>query len=198
MSTQTPYGRLTGVWKIYVAAATEAKPALDTSPGANWTELGPTDGEQSFQMTGAFTALYDNDATGPRKHIRPEEGAVFKATLVDLNLEEKIIAQGQSVAAVVTATSGALNVKRLANRRGFNSTRYSFLARGGALDATNTMSPYGAWPAQLYIPIGVFDGEPEEVYSKDGSPGLEFEFTAEWDSSQSAGYEFGYLEVQSS
>lgn len=198
MATQTPFGRLAGVWKFYLAPATEAKPNLDASVAGNWVEIGATDGEQTFQLTGALTAFYDNDATGPRKHVRPEEGAMVKATLVNLTLEHRARLRGQPTADVTTTTSGALAVKRLPNRRGFIPTRYSLLARGGALEASNTMSPYGAWPAQLWIPIGVFDGEPEETYAKDGSPAIEFEFLAEWDSAQSAGNEFGYLEAQSS
>lgn len=198
MTTQTPYGRLVGVWKIYLAPATESKTNLDATPSGNWVEVGATDGEQVFQLTGSLTPFMDNDSTGPRKHVRPEEGAMFKATLVNLTLEHRARIRGMATADVTTTTSGALAVKRLPNRRGYVPTRYSLLARGGAIESSNTMSPYGAWPAQLYIPIGVFDGEPEETYAKDGSPGIEFEFLAEWDSTQTAGNEFGYLEVQSS
>lgn len=198
MSSQTPYSRLVGVWKIWIAPATEAIPALDASPSGNWVALGVTDGDQTFQRTGSLTPFTNNDITGPSKHVRPEEGAMFKATLVNMTFENKAYVMGMSSSTVVTATSGALNVKRIPLRRGFIPTRYSLLARGGALEASNTMSPYGAWPAQVYIPIGVFDGEPEETYGKDGSPSIEFEFMAEWDSTQSAGNEFGWEEAQSS
>ena len=99
---------------------------------------------------------------------------------------------------VTTTTSGALAVKKLPYRRGFIPTRYALLLRGGAITGSDTDSPYGAWPAQRYIPQGVFDGEPSSVRGKDGSPGLEFTFVAEWYEAASAGEEFGYLMAQSS
>lgn len=195
MATSTPYGRLVGTWKIYVAPATAVKPDLLAAPTAPWVELGVTEGEQSFKSTGPLIALYDNHSTGRIKHIRPVEGFQFAARVVNMTQEDRAYAKSMAASSVVTATSGAGNVKRLPNKRGYLPTRYSLLARGGALEASNTMSGYGPWPAQLYIPIGVFDGEPEEVYANDGSPAIEFMFEAEVDDTQSAGNEFGYLEM---
>jgi hypothetical protein len=197
MASQTPFAKLVGVWKFWIAPQGEALPALDATPAGNWAELGNTTGEQTIQLTGTLTAIRDNHSTGPRKHIRPEEGFGVSAQLADLTLEGRAGVRGIPASEVVTATSGGLTVKKLANRRGFISTRYALLARGGAIEATNTMSPYGAWPAQLYIPVGVFDGEPSETYSVDGSPSLEFTFAAEFDATQTAGNEFGWMEAQS-
>lgn len=197
MSAQTPYARLVGTWKFWIAPVGTAKPDLDAAPAGDWVALGATDGDQTFRIMGEYTDFKDNESTAPRKHIRPEEGVEVVASLVNLTLEDKAYIRSMAATAVVTASSGALNVKRLSNKRGFSPTRYSLLARGGAIES-NTMSPYGAWPAQLWIPQGVFDGESEEVYAKDGSPAVEFTYRAEHDSTQAAGYELGYLEVQSS
>lgn len=194
MASQTPYAKLVGTWKFWLAPVGEAKPNLDATPAGNWVALGNTEGEQTWKLAGKLTALRDNHSTGPVKHIRPEEGCSIKAKLANLTLEDRAKVRSMASSDVTTTTSGALNVKRLANKRGYIPTRYALLARGGAIEPNNTMSPYGAWPAQLWIPQGVFDGEPEETYATDGNPAIEFEFTAE----DEATNQFGYLEVQSS
>lgn len=198
MSSQTPYHRLVGTWRIYLAPASEAKPNLDASPAGNWTDIGETDGEQIIRWSGALNQLTDNFHTGPVKHIRPEEAFEFEFSLAKLTLENLARVKGQATSDVTTTTSGALAVKRLPNKRGYIPTRYALLARGGAVEASNTMSPYGAWPAQLWVPIGVFDSEPELAFSKDGSPTPSTVYRAEEDDTQSTGNQFGYLEVQSS
>lgn len=197
MASQTPYGRLTGTWKFWAAPSTEAIPDLDAAPAGNWVELGATEGDQAFTFTGALTGFSDNEATGNRKHVRPEEGLGVTATLVNVTLEMMAKSLGMAAADVVGGVSGALTTKKLKLRRGHTPTRYSLLARGGATPASNHMSPYGAWPAQLWVPMGVFDGEPALTFSKGGSPGVAFEFLAEYDDNQAAGEEFGYLIVQS-
>lgn len=199
MADTTPYAMLTGTWKFWVAPSGETKPDLATTPpGGNWVELGNTEGDQILRYEGGLTPFYDNHSTGARKYVRPVEGFVVEAALAHLTFEAKayIASMAQSVITTATAT-GPITVKRIPNRRGFNPTKYALLARGGTAVPTNTMSPYGAWPAQLWIPEGVFDGEPEETYSKAGSPLLTFMFRATEDTTQSAGNEFGYLEAQS-
>lgn len=195
MASSTPYARLVGTWRIYVAAVGETKPDLGASVAGNWVELGYTEGEQTYRIHGALQALYDNHSTGRVKHIRPVEGCSFSARVVNLSQEDRARARSMAVSTVTTATATGYNVKLLPNKRGYIPTRYALLARGGALEAANTMSPYGVLPAQLWIPIGVFDGEPEEVYANDGSPAIEFMFEAEIDDGQSAGNEFGYMET---
>lgn len=198
MASGTPYAMLTGMWKFWVAAAGTAKPDISDVTLTGFTALGATEGDQTIKYEGSLTMLYDNHATGPRKAIRPVEGFTVQASLAHLTLEDRAYVASMAASDVVTATAvGPITVKRLPNRRGFNPTKYTLLARGGAIEATNTLSPYGAWPAQLWIPQGVFDGEPEEKYSKGGSPLLAFVFRAMFDSTQAAGYEFGYLEAES-
>lgn len=199
MASLTPYARLVGTWVFYVAAASTAAPNLDANPGGSWTQLGNTDGDQSYQWSGAHVALRDNHTTGPRKHILPEQDFRVNASIVHLTLENLAYALGMAVADVVTTTSGALDVKKLGLIRNYTPQRFALLARGGAVDsgASNTMSAYGAWPAQLWIPAGVFASEPQPTFSKGGSPALACVFTAEYDDSQSAGEEFGWLMMRS-
>lgn len=198
MASQTPYAQLTGTWKFWVATASTAIPDIDAAPSGSWTEIGATDGDQTLQWLGALVAFSDNETTGPRKHVRPEEGFTVAASLVDLTLEKWARVLSMASSDVTTTTSGGESVKKMPLKRGFIPTRYALLARGGAIVSANTLSPYGAWPSQLWIPQGVFDGEPSQAYGKSNRPMVPFLFRAEVDSSQSAGEEFGYLMVQSS
>ena len=198
MASKAPFAQLTGTWKFWIAAMSTAIPDLDAVPPGAWAELGATDGDQSMQWLGSLTMFSDNNTTGPRKHVRPEEGFNVGATLVNLTLEDIARVLSMDVAEVTTTTSGALSVKNLPLKRGFIPNCYAILARGGAVVANNTMSGYLAAPAQLWIPRGVFDGEPTMSFSKSNRPGIQFQFVAEVDDTQPAGYEFGYLMMQES
>ena len=193
MSYNTPYGRLTGTMTIYVAPLTagvaEAKPAINADPAGNWTVLGETDGDQEFENVGALTFFRDNDHTGPRKAVRPEEDYIFRAMLVNLTLEQRAYVNSMLQSLVVTDAAPPA-IKTLPHKRGFYPTPYSLLVKG------TYDSPYGQFPGQHYIPMGYFDGEPTETRAKDGSPGLEFEFTAIEDTAQASGMEFGWMEAQ--
>jgi hypothetical protein len=197
MASQTPYAQLTGTWKFWLAAASTAEPDLDDATLTGYTLLGATDGDQNLAWTGALTMFGDNNSNGPRKHVRAEEGFNVGATVVELTLENLAYVLGLAQAAVASETSGVLDTKKLPLKRGYIPNRYALLARGGAVVAANTMSAYGAWPGQLWIPQGVFDGEPSMAFGKSNRPGVQFTFKAEVDSSQAAGYEFGQLRMQS-
>ena len=60
------------------------------------------------------------------------------------------------------------------------------------------MSAYGAWPAQIWVPMGVFEGIPTVTFGRAGTPGLAFLFHAEEDDTQPSGEEFGFIMMQSS
>lgn len=198
MAAQTPFARLVGTWIIYLGPAQEPKTNLDAVPAGNWLTIGVTDGDQVLRFTGSKTMFGDNSHTGPVKHVLPEEGCEFEFSLANLTLESLAKIKGMAAADVITTTSGAYNVKRLPNKRGYIPTRYALLARGGAVEATNTMSAYLAGEAQLWIPQGVFDSEPDLTFGKGNSPTPTTVFTAEEDDTQSAGNQFGYLEMKSS
>ena len=184
MTAHTPYGRLTGTWKVYLAAASTAKPTVTSTPGADWTELGPTEGEQSIQFGGPLVKFYDNDNQGPVKSVRPQEDPSVSFTVVNLTLENygRIISTLSSV--VDLGSSRELPIER-----GATPTRYALLLK------TLTQSPYGLYPDQIYIPIAVNGSEPTETRSKGGSPGLACMFHAEVDSTQAAGKSLGWREA---
>jgi len=196
MASQTPYAQLVGTWIFYVAAAQTAIPDLD-AVATGWTEIGKTDGDQTLQWNGTLTAFSNNDHNGALKHVRPDAGFTVQATVVDLTLENLATALSMAAAEVVAGTSGALTTKKFGLKHEYIPTRYAILARGGAVESANTMSAYGVFPAQLWIPQGVFDGEPSLGFGKSNRPGAQFSFKAEVDTTQAAGEEFGYLLMQS-
>ena len=197
MPTNTPYSRLTGTLTTYIAAYGTAATDIDVAIPAAWTELGPTDGNQSVKILGSYEFFYDNDNLGPVKAVKPVAGVTVTATLVNMTPEQLAVVIGHAAADVVDHdTVATASVRLLPLGKDFAANEFAMCLRGGAQPITNLDSPFGAFPAQIYIPRGVFDGEPELVRAKDGSPGAEFTFTALVDPNAAAGRELGYFEAQ--
>lgn len=191
MAHSKPFEQLTGTLTVYIADVGTAIPGADETPGVDWTELGCTDGEQSVQHAGALEYFYDNCHQGPVKAVRPEEDTILAFTLVGLTLEKygSVISSADNVD---TNTTPNPDVKTLPLKRGFTNQAYALIFRGEAL------SPYGVWPGQYVIPRGVFDGEPQPTFAKDGRVGLEIEFRALEDPDQAKEDKLGWLEVNCS
>lgn len=189
MAHSLPFDQLTGPLQVYVAPVGSTVPDIDTTPASPWVELAETDGEQSIQHAGALIYFRDNAHQGPRMAVRPEEDVIMAFTLVSLTLEHyaRILDQ---VGDVTTAGSG-VETKVLPLERGFVPTEYALLFRGIAA------SPYGIWPGMYVVPRGVFDGEPQPAFAKDGRPALECEFHALVNVTLSPEYELGWLIVES-
>ena len=189
MAHSEPFEQLTGTLTVYIAAVGTTIPDVDETPGADWTEIGCTDGEQSVQNAGALEYFYDNCHQGPVKAVRPEEDVIIAFTLVGLTLENyaSVISD---VANVITNTTPNPDERSLPLKRRFVPGPYALLFRGEAL------SPYGALPGMYVIPRGVFDGEPQPTFAKDGRVGLEIEFRALEDTTQATGDELGWLVVE--
>lgn len=197
MATNTPYSRLSGTLTVYVAAYGTAATDLDVAMPGAWTELGPTDGDQAIKATGGKEYFYDNDNLGPVKAVTPEAGVEVTATLVNMTPEQLALAIGMAAADVVDHDTGlGVSVRLLPLGRDFAANEYAVTLRGGAQPITNVDSPFGAFPAQVYIPRAVFDGDIELVRSKSGSPGAECNLVALVDPNAAAGRELGYYESQ--
>jgi hypothetical protein len=188
MSSNEPFSQLTGPTDIYVGPVGETVPAVNATPAGNWILLGPTDGEQSIQHSGALTYFRDNDHQGPVKAVRPEEGVMFAFTVVGLTLEN--YARYLDQASDVTSDAGPPATKTLPLKRGFTPNEYALLFKGEA------DSPYGAFPAMYVVPRGVFDGEPTLTRGKDQRPGLECEFQVIEDDNQADANRMGWLVAQ--
>lgn len=190
MANSLPYDQLVGPLLVYVAPYGEAVPAVNATPAGNWAQLGPTDGEQSFQNIGKLTYFRDNEHQFPIKATRPDEDGVLRFTVVGLTLENyaKILSR---TANLVTA-GGPPATRKLPLKRGATPTEYAFLFKGTAL------SPYGAYPGQYVLPRAVFDGEPQFTVARDGRAGLECEIYVLDDPNTAGNDSGGYLIVQTS
>lgn len=188
MASTEPFDQLTGTLKIYIAPQGEAIPAVNTTPTGNWVELGATDGEQSLEHAGENTYFRDNAHQGPVKGVRPEEDVIAHFTVVGLTLENyaRILHQVSQV----TTAGGPPATKKIPLKRGATLTEYALLLRGEA------MSPYGIFPAMYVIPRGVFDGQPQPTFAKDGRPALECDFYVLEDDSQADADRMGWLIAQ--
>jgi hypothetical protein len=185
----TPFNQLIGALKVYVAPFGTAVPDVDDAPGGGWTLLGPTDGGQQIAHMGALTYFRDDDHQGPVKAVRPEEDVRVSMTVVGLTLEN--YARILHAAGNVDTAAGPPATKTTHLKRGATPTQYAMLLRG------TTMSPYGNFPGQYVIPKGVFDGEPEPAFTKDGRAALATEFRALEDDTQvDTDKSLGYLVVQ--
>lgn len=189
MAHSEPFEQLTGTLTVYIAEVGTTIPDVQDTPGEDWTELGCTDGEQSVQHAGALEYFYDNCHQGPVKAVRPEEDTILAFTLVGLALEKygAVVSDADNV---TTDTVPNPDTKTFPLKRGFTNQAYALIFKGEAL------SPYGVWPGQYVIPRGVFDGEPQPTFAKDGRVGLEIEFRALEDATQVAAQRLGWLEVQ--
>lgn len=189
----TPFEQLAGViLKVYLhTTPSTVAPAVNADPtGAGWVLLGDTDGGQTVTHGGAKTKIYDDAHQGPVKAVRPQEDPVISTMLVDMTLEN--YARVLSNVAAVTSAAGPPAIKTMPIKRGRFGQRYAFLFR------SSIASPYGNFPAQYYLPIGEFDGEPAPAFTKDGRAGLQVDIFAIEDDTQSSGNELGVLTAQTS
>lgn len=177
MAHSEPFEQLTGTLTVYIAPVGSTVPDVANTPESPWVEIGCTDGEQSLQHAGALEYFRDNCHQGPVKAVRPEEDVIVAFTLVGLTLENYAYIL-HAVADVVEDTDADPDTKTIHLKRGFVPTEYALLFRGEAL------SPYGVYPGMYVIPRGVFDGEPQPTFAKDGRAGLEVEFHALEDDDQ--------------
>ena len=185
-----PSEQIVGSGTVYLAPAGEAKPDVDTTPAGNWVAMGATDGGLTFDDEGDLTFWMDDQHQGPRKATRPEEHKKFTSVFVDMTLEA--YARLLSAVGNVSTDAGPPAIKKLQLQRGFDPTEYTFLFRAEA------QSPYGSLPAQYFVPRAVVDGSPGSVYAKDERLGVEVTMEAITDTTQSAGDEMGWWEVQTS
>ena len=177
MAHSEPFEQLTGTLTVYIAPVGSTVPDVDNTPESPWVELGCTDGEQSLQHAGALEYFRDNCHQGPVKAVRPEEDVIVAFSLVGLTLENYAYIL-HAVANVATDAVADPDTKTMPLKRGFVPTEYALLFRGEAL------SPYGVFAGMYVIPRGVFDGEPQPTFAKDGRAALETEFHALEDDDQ--------------
>lgn len=190
MAANTPYGQLVGPLKVYVATALTVEPAVNATPGGSWTEVGATDGEQGINKEADLLKFYDNDHQGPVKAVTPEENPMIEFTLV--NLTHNHFARIMSNISQITTAAGPPAVSRVPLKSGYDPTEYALLFKGLA------DSPFGNFPAQYYIPRGVFEKVMELTRGKENRAELDCTFHALEDDNQSDINRLGWVTAQTS
>jgi hypothetical protein len=192
-----PYEIIIGAPEVYIGPKGEAKPHLDDTPAGNWVLLG-TEGRKNFAEDGVKVKLSQKialhrtaGATGPVKASRESEDLVISLKLLDLSLAEVSRALNGNTVSDTAASSGIPGSSSLNLNRGLDVTEYALLVKGDS-------SPEGdGFTMQYWVPRVIVTSDPEIVHNKKDPAGVEMEFTALEDGDQSAGQEFGTLEVQS-
>lgn len=192
MAASTPYARIVGPCKFYLAAASTAEPAVNATPGADWTEIGPTDGEQSVAKDSPNEYLYDNDHQGPVKGVTPQEDVMVKGILVGMT--QAHFARIIHTAANLTTAAGPPAVSRIPFKSGYIPGEYALLMKGEA------DSPFGNFPGQNYFPRGVFERTFEIKRGKGAgsAASLAFEFRVLEDDTQTENNKMGWSTAQTS
>lgn len=188
MAANTPFDQLVGTVSIFIAAYGVAEPAVDTTPGAGWVELGCTEGEQSYTEEGELTKFYDNCHQGAVKTTLGQQDPLVSFNLVGLSLENV----ARTLRSVSAVTNPSATTRRLGLKRPAAQTEYALLFKGAA------DSPYGNFPGQIYLPRGVFEGKLTLVRSKTGRPAVACVFHVLEDDAQAELDRLGWMTVQTS
>lgn len=190
MAASTPYGQLVGPVKVYVAPAGTAEPTVSSTPGGSWTELGATADDQTIGSDAPNTYFYDNDHQGPVKAVTPQEDP--KATFNLVNLTHAHVARILHDVANITTSAGPPAISQVPIKSGYIPGEYAILLKGLA------DSPFGNYPAQTWLPRGVFEKTWELTRGKTTRAGIACEFRVLEDDSQTEGLKLGRMTAQTS
>jgi len=188
MAGNTPFEQLVGPLTFYLATYGTAEPAVESTPGASWVELGCTEGDQTYDESGELTKFYDNCHIGPVKTVLGQQDPMITMTLVGLTLENI----ARTIRTVGAVTAPTATTKRLGLKRTAAQTEYALLAKGAAA------SPYGNLPGQFFFPRGVFDGKLAKTFGKTTRTAVAVTFHALEDDLQAELDRLGWLTVQTS
>lgn len=188
MSNVQPYSILVGVGQLYRAAVGEPFPNVDAVPGANWTNMGNTDGGVTVTLEQTLAQHRVDQSTGPKKVTRSEENLIIETNLAQATLENLASLLTEAVVDTPPGTT-TIGTREVNLYRGFTVQEFTLLFRG--------ISPYGPWPAQFQVPRGYFDGAVAIGHTKDAKQLFAARFVALEDPDAASAVErFGKLKVQ--
>ena len=164
-----PYEILVGVGTLYIAPATEVATALTATPSGNWVSLGETDGGVTVTKTQNIERFSSDQRTGSVKAVRTEEGLMVETNLQEGTLEKLAYVINGTVTDTAPG-AGTIGTRTLKLHKGFDVTQYSLIFRGS--------SPYGAFPGQFYVPVGIFVDDVGLEFTKDGKTLIPVKFEA--------------------
>jgi len=183
------YEILTGVGKLYVAPADEAKPDLTAEPSGDWVFLGETSDGVTVTKSQDVAEHETDQRTGPVKATRTKEGVTIATKLVEATLENLAVAIGGAKVNDTPPSTGTIGTRTMGLYLGGEVAEFAILFRGD--------SPYGPYPGQYYVPRGYFGGEVGQEFKKDGKVLIPVEFHALEDlSATDPAARFGVVEYQ--
>jgi hypothetical protein len=183
---EAPFAVIVGPAEVWVAPVATTFPVVNVAPAVAWLSLGKTDGGVTVTHGQTQVKIRVDQVTAPLKIVRTEEDLTIAFNLAELTLET----YGRMLNAVTpTADAGPPATKKIGLYQNVDVSQWALLIRGG--------SPYGDWNMQYEIPKVAQSGAPSVKFTRDDKAVLSVEFVALYDSSQSAGEEFGRLKAQS-
>jgi hypothetical protein len=169
MGNSVPYDLLVGVGTLYIAPANTAMPALGTTPSGTWRALGETHDGVKVAKTQNIETFTSDQRTGKVKAVRTEESLTVETALQSQTLENLADVINGTVTTVPPGAS-TIGTKSLSMYKGADVQEFAFLFVGN--------SPYGNWPAQYYVPRGIFNGDVELEYKKEDKTVIPVTFEA--------------------
>ncbi len=163
------YEILTGVGRLYVATVGTAFPAVNGAPGANWYDVGETEGGVTVTPDQTVNESTTDQRTGGVKARRSEESLTIETRLAQGTLENLAAVLGNTATDTPSGV-GTIGTRQTGLTRSRTVTEYALLFRGN--------SAYGNWPAQYEIPRGYFGGGTAMEHMKDGQTTIPVEFHA--------------------
>lgn len=173
----TPFEVVAGPAHVFVAPADTAEPQPDAQPGATptgYTDLGFTDGGVTVQHSQTINEIRVDQTVYPVKAIRTELSVMVSFTMVELTLENYIIAVNGVPGTDVPSTQATYNQIDL--NPGVAVKTMALVVRGP--------SPYGGagdteetdWSMQYWLPRAYMSGNPQVQFTRDNKAGLALEF----------------------
>jgi len=183
----SPYEIVAGPATVFLAPVATAFPGIAVSmPTGAWVDLGDTEGGVTARHTQSVELLRVDQATGPKKAIRSEEGLEIEFQLAELTIENF----GKALNNATVTTGGSPTTKSIKLHQGFDVAQWAFVVRGP--------SPYGNWNLQYEVPVVVQVEEPEVAFVRDDKSVLQVKFTAIEDPlAATEADRFGVLRAQS-
>lgn len=192
-----PFEIISPPFTAWWAPVGTAFPVIGVAPLVAWTMIG-TSGDADYDPAGV-TVTHSQEVnlvrplgrTAPVKAFRTEEGLVISFTVWDVTLEQYRHAISNRNFSTVAAGSGTPGTKTMAFYQGRDVAPVALMLRSG-------VSPYGDLMGMQYeVPYCFQSGSPEIAYRKGDPAGLDLEFTAMLDPSQTTPWDaFGRLRQQ--
>lgn len=187
---RSPFEIIAGPAEVFVAPLTEAFPATDLiPPGGNWVSLGQTEGGVNVTHTSTIEELRTDQATGPIKFLRTEEGLEIAFSIAEMTLENYAAILNDLTVTDTAEIMSVAGFRSIDLHFGVDVSCVAMLIRGP--------SPYMDSFLQYEIPVVAQVGSPTVSFVRDDKSVLECEWmAAEDENAATDNLKFGQLIAQ--